>query len=123
MRLSRSYPDRSPSRASTASTAASVVVSVRVAGAETDAVVIVRSVLVHTGLYKHGHDVTLRLVDGLDDVACVLAVDLERQRPVAADDEVVEIARGERLPVLQPATADTVGEQAREVPRAHAHRR
>src|SRR5688572_17482507 len=123
MRLSRSYPDRSPSRASTASTAASVVVSVRVAGAETDAVVIVRSVLVRTGLYKHGHDVTLRLVDGLDDVARVLAVDLERQRPVTANDDAVEVACGERLALPEAPAAHAVDDETRKIARAHGHGR
>src|SRR5688572_33145885 len=108
MRLSRSYPERSPSSASTASTAASVVVSVRRAGAETDAAVIVRSVLVRTGLYKHGYDVSLRLVDRLDDVAGILAVDLERQRLVTANDDAVEVASGERLALPEAAAAHAV---------------
>ena len=48
---------------------------------------------------EDGDRVALGLVDGLEDVACILAVDLKRQRPVAPDDDAVEVVRREGLAV------------------------
>src|SRR6188474_865355 len=46
---------------------------------------------------EDGDGVALRLVDRLCDVARILAVDLERERLVTADDEAVEVVSEARV--------------------------
>src|SRR5688500_428517 len=86
--FSRSYPDCSPLRARSASTAASVVV---VSRTRSPVARIFRSVLVHFGLGKHVEHVPLRLEAGLGDVSEVLAVDLQRLGYVASELKPVEV--------------------------------
>jgi hypothetical protein len=54
---------------------------------------------------EHGEHVPLRLDHRQLDVAEILSVDLQRQRPVAADDEVVEVVAEENVFRSQPAAA------------------
>src|SRR5262249_46495683 len=61
------------------------------------------------------HGVALGLVDGLDDVARVLAVDLQRERPVAANDKAVEIPPFERLVRFRRRSTHATEEQAGDV--------
>ena len=54
-------------------------------------------------------------------VSRVLAVDLQRERRVAAHDDAVEIASGERLSVLETGATQAMDEQPRKVPSSQAH--
>src|SRR5579884_2202893 len=70
-------------------------------------------------LDQHGDRIAARLEDRMRDVAEVLAVRLQRQRPVAVNLDPVEIESGEDLGAVAAAAEDRP-DQPRDVASAHA---
>src|SRR2546421_984499 len=74
-----------------------------------------RALLMFRTLDEHRERAALGLEDRLGDVAEVLAVDLERERPVAGDLDPVEVMPVEHVRVFDlPAAAEEVAEVARD---------
>src|SRR5947208_2359244 len=84
--------------ASSASTAASVVVSEETPTVCIAAIILLLCGIVQTGLDEDRDRAAFRLEDGLDHVPEVLSVGVERGRLVAHDLDVVEIVAVQRVP-------------------------
>src|SRR2546430_9564451 len=91
--------------ASSASTAASVVVSEETPTVCIAAIILLLCGIVQTGLNEDRDSAAFRLEDGLDHVPKVLSVGVERGRLVAHDLDPVEVVAVERV----LASADVPG--------------
>src|SRR5579871_298120 len=65
-------------------------------------------------LEQDGQCLALRAEGGLGDIAEILAVDLQRQRPVAADAELVHVVADEHTPVGSEGATEPAQDERRD---------